>query len=480
MKLKTYIIRILISTMGLSGCTKSQPQIGRQVLDLGNPDYNMDVAYYFAEATDWNDTSLCNDTTEREIEVYYQKDTLKYYNTKTDKLYPPLTVYKNAGGNVFKEATFCGQDFYQLDMVATEHGNLVQIKGKAVTDEEEFNRLVKNINEKYGEPHFEKTDHKGKKMPKYRWETEDEYIQLCAYYRDGKNNIVVSVTDDETTPVKIENPDPYLEIALYRWKKEHHDELVAEDAFDMLNEESETRLDKYHVESALFYTPEEIKPFFITKEYLDRLEQSGNLWDKIEASFYLRIPAGRLMDPSGMTDSVKVNQEGCLPMWSFGGYIKDFKNCKSNVDYILRLMKQGKKLYEMMEDSELCQKHYKGEAEWTGEKTFSGTVSLYEDQEGNLTIRKDSKNNINTLYDFALSLTAEIKEELKNSNLHLEKTTARCFEFPGESSPAVYFTDGKHEVFMFIGSSNIVKLGKNKKWENNRIYPVLEYLKEIR
>lgn len=477
MKLKTLIMMGLAGVSGLVGCTKAQ--IGKQVIDLDNLDYNLDAAYYYAPAIDESemDTYL-NDTTEREFEVYYRKDTLRYYNTETDKLYPPLVVYRNKGGDIFAEATFCEYEFKSLSMVTTEQGKLVQVEVDRDMDEENFADLLEAAKKKYGDPCFTEEERYGKPVPVYRWETEEEYIQLQSRHSDGKNTLVISRTDDESMPIEMENAQPHLEVTLWRWKKEYHDLTIAESTRFLLEEEEDMISDKYYAESAEFYTPKLVKPFLVTKHYLDSLEQS-DVWGKIVASYYWRVPDSHVVDHTGVTDSVKVNQEGCIPVWSFGGRVKNFKGSMSNTEYIVRLMKQGKKLYELMDDAELCEKYYLGEAEWTKKKKFAGVIILHGDEQGNLTTYDDSVLDYYTLYDKALVMTDELKEELKNSGLDLEKTTARSINFPGIGDDVVFFTDGKLEKFMFIGDDSFYSKTKTKNWYNNKIYSVIDYLEEI-
>lgn len=172
------------------------------------------------------------------------------------------------------------------------------------------------------------------------------------------------------------NPDPNPK---YRWAKKYHDLVLAEGPLYgfSLNKEKEMRWDNDHIKSADFYTPEAVKPFFITAHYLDSLEYSGDVWDKIVASFYYRIPNSKVTDETGITDSVKINQEGCLPCWCFGPLDRKFKDRLSNAAYIARQMQKGVKFTELMEDKELCPYViYYGEAEWWKKRKYPGLCSL--------------------------------------------------------------------------------------------------------
>ena len=108
----------LTSLFGLVDCAKAQ--IGKQVINLDNLDYNLGVAAIMASLLD---------TAQQKIEVQYKIDTLKFYNTETDELFSPLVAYRNKGGSERTEATFQGFDFTGLSMVTTGQGTLVQVKG---------------------------------------------------------------------------------------------------------------------------------------------------------------------------------------------------------------------------------------------------------------------------------------------------------------------------------------------------------------
>ncbi|MCS3314454.1 hypothetical protein NXX38_22455 [Bacteroides sp. BFG-637] len=97
MRLKTVIITGVTSLFGLVGCTKAQ--VGKPVFNLDNPDYGLNVAAMMSSLLD---------TTQQKIEARYKVDTLKFYNTETDELFPPLVAYRNKGGSKRTEATFRG------------------------------------------------------------------------------------------------------------------------------------------------------------------------------------------------------------------------------------------------------------------------------------------------------------------------------------------------------------------------------------
>lgn len=468
----------LISISGLGSCARAQ--IGKQVIDLENLNYNLDAAHYYSTAIDEDKAaSMTFDTTKQEIEIYYKKDTLKYYNTETDELYPPLVVYRHLYGDIIVQGTFCGYNFVQLDMVTTEENKLVQVKGKMKADEEGLAKLTEAATKKYGEPYFGEGEEYVDVYSVYRWETKDEYIQLHARRNTGKGTIMIVVTGDENEPIKMENDKPHWEVTLSCWKKCYHDLVIAEKVCFLLDEEKERRHNEFYAADARFYTPEKIRPFFITTHYLDSLEHSGNVWEKIEASFYHRIPNSRIIDRTGVMDSVKINQEGCIPVWGFGAHIKGFKDGMSNTAYIVRLMKQGRKFHDIMDDAELCRKRYEGEAKWKEKKRFAGVIFLDEDERGNIILSRDFRHSYYTLYRTALTITDEVKQELEKSGLNLEKTTTRCVEFPGLSAPVAYFTDGKQEKFMFIGNSNSCYGTKTKEWCCNKVYSIIEYLEEV-
>ena len=108
-----------------------------------------------------------------------------------------------------------------------------------------------------------------------------------------------------------------------------------------------------------------VKPFFITAHNLDALEKSGDVWGKIEASFYYRIPNGKVIDETGITDSVEINREACLPCWEFEEFKSNFKDGLSTTAYMARQMEKGVKFTELMEDKELCPNiTYYGEERW--------------------------------------------------------------------------------------------------------------------
>ncbi|MFK2344491.1 hypothetical protein ACIXNK_09235 [Bacteroides fragilis] len=197
------------SLFGLVGCAKAQ--IGKLVFNLDNPDYGLNVAAIMSSLLD---------TTQQKIEARYKVDTLKFYNTETDELFPPLVAYRNKGGSKRTEATFRGFNFTELGMVTTEQGTLVQVKGKKNTDEEGFAKLVKAATKKYGKPHFEEgTDFEGRPGQLYRWETKKEYIQLYAKSNSSKDTLVIATAGNENGLVNMENDKPCLDVTLWRWKK---------------------------------------------------------------------------------------------------------------------------------------------------------------------------------------------------------------------------------------------------------------------
>ncbi|MHC8416126.1 hypothetical protein [Bacteroides hominis] len=474
MDFKTLLIMGLLSMFGLGSCANAE--IGKQVIDLDNLNYNLDAAHYYAMAMDIHKIDL-NDTAKREIIVFYKKDTLKYYNTESDELYPSLIYYNRTGGETIKEGTFCGFDFTGLNMGTTMDGQLAIVTGSARMNDVEFAKLKATIEKRYGNPYFEDEQSYGKPSPKWRWETKDEYIQLDATEMDGKGMLAIEITDESKEPVKMKNAEPYIAVGLVRWQKKYHDLVVINNpCSDVLLAEEREKREKLPVESAEYYTPEIIKPFLITTHYLDSLEQRGDVWGKIEASYYLRIPNSKIIDRTGVMDSVNVNQEGCLPVWDFGAFQRNFKDGMSNKAYIIRLIKQGKKLHDIMNDTKLCRKIYEGEAEWKDKKRFAGVIFLKEDEQGNITLPEDSKHTYFTLYKMALTIDDDVKEELKKSGLNLEKTTAHSITFPGASDPVAYFTDGEQERFMFIG--NWYMETETRRWECNKVYSIIEYLED--
>ncbi len=188
-----------------------------------------------------------------------------------------------------------------------------------------------------------------------------------------------------------------------------------------------------------------MKPFFITAHYLDSLEHSGDVWGKIEASFYYRIPNSKVTDETGITDSVKINQEGCLPCWSFGGLDRDFKNGLSNAAYSPPNAK-GVKFTEIMEDKELCPDvYYYGEAEWWKKKKVFGIVRFERDEKDNMVLREPETDR-DDIRRRVLIINDNIKEELRKSGLDLEHTTA-FDECSGRYNSFGFFTDGKLDMF---------------------------------
>lgn len=515
------------SLFGLVGCAKAQ--IGKPVFNLDNPDYGLNVAAMMSSLLD---------TTQQKIEARYKVDTLKFYNTETDEPFPPLVAYRNKGGSKRTEATFRGFNFTELGMVTTEQGALVQVKGKKNTDEEGFAKLVKAATKKYGKPHFEEgTDFEGRPGQLYRWETKKEYIQLYAKSNSSKDTLVIATAGNENGLVNMENDKPCLDVTLWRWKKEYHDWLVFELDYCVLGEEAQKLSSLSNIQSAENYTPAWVKPFFITAHNLDALEKSGDVWGKIEASFYYRIPNGKVIDETGITDSVEINREACLPCWEFEEFKSNFKDGLSTTAYMARQMEKGVKFTELMEDKELCPNiTYYGEAKWrekvtksvivtfhsngnigceeryltedeeqlplvAGEtrlrrtKRLSGIVEFERNEKGNMALRSPDTyeydicdmcliiddNVQERLYgrgydmEYKTAYMMEIQEELRKSGLDLEHTTARLVRMP--AIPLAFFTDGKKDMFMNIDKQGYsIYTPNGHEWKAGKVYRLYDYL----
>lgn len=475
MNIKILSMMGLMSMFGLGGCANAQ--IGEQVLNLDELDYSLDATHYYAPAMERSE-----DTSEKQMKYYVDRDTVKYYDKETDKLLPVLIAYRYRGGILMEQATFCGHGFTDVSMATTQDGHLMMMECKVETQETDFSQLKAAVTKKYGEPYTEEKDPFGEPNPKYRWETKDEYIQLNTKNMSGRGTLRIAMTDNVEEPIKIGNAEPYVAVTLYRWAKKYHDLLLAEKPLCdfSLNEEKQMRWDNNQIISAAFYTPEEVKPFFITAHYLDSLEHSGDVWGKIEASFYYRIPNNKVTDEIGITDSVKINQEGCLPCWSFGPLHRDFKDGLSNATYIARQMQKGLKFTELMEDKELCPSvAYYGEAEWRKKKKVSGIVQLERDKKGNMVLRSPDTVRYD-MRTMVLIIDDNVKEELGKSGLDLEHTTARLMYAPGYSYPLAFFTDGKLDLFMFIDKKDHSFLTSNHEWDAGKVYRLYDYLSDIR
>lgn len=477
MKLKTVIVMGLTGLLSLGSCAEAQ--IGKQVLNLDDLDYGLDAVHYYAPAMERS-----KDTAEELMTFYVDRDTVKYYDTETDKLLPVLIAYRYRGGSVMEQATFCGHGFTDVSMATTEDGHLMMVECTVQMQEADFYQLKATATKRYGEPYTEGKDRFGNPdpNPKYRWETKDEYIQLNTKNMSGKETLNIKMTGNAEEPVKIENADPYIAVTLYRWAKKYHDLVLAEEPLYgfSLNKEKEMRWDNDHIKSADFYTPKAVKPFFITAHYLDSLEHSGDLWDKIMVSFYYRIPNSKVTDETGITDSVKINQEGCLPCWCFGPLDRKFKDGLSNAAYIARQMQKGVKFTELMEDKELCPYViYYGEAEWWKKKKVSGIVQFERDEKGNIVLRSSDTDRYD-MRKWALVIDDNIKEELRKSGLDLEHTTARLMNAPGNTDPLAFFTDGKQDMFMYIHEEGWSFSTPNHEWEAGKIYRLYDYLSDIK
>lgn len=222
MKLEVFIIIGLTSIFSLFG-NSVHAQLGKQVIDMDNPDYNLDVAHYFSESIDVDNPEHGNSSTG----VYYKKGKLMSMRTKTEEPRPVLVFYTNEGGSVYKEATFCGFDFVKLDMTTTAQGKLIAIDGETAMDEKGFDKIVKAARKKYGKPVKKGTVEEGfgnivksammendENQTAYLWELEDEYIVLRAESEstapEGDGNVSAEAT----------NPAPYVKVKLSRIKKE--------------------------------------------------------------------------------------------------------------------------------------------------------------------------------------------------------------------------------------------------------------------
>lgn len=237
MKLKAFIIIGLTGIFSLSG-NSAHAQLGKQVIDMDNPDYNLDAAHYFSESIDVDNPEQGNSNTG----VYYKKGKLMSMRTKTAEPRPVIVFYTNEGGSVYKEATFCGFDFGKLDMTTTAQGRLIAIDGETATDEKGFDKMVKAAKKKYGKPVKKETDTEvfdkivkaamldDKNQNVYLWELEDEYIIL---YTESEST---APEGDGNEPAEAENPAPYVKVKLSRMKKET--ERLLTEAFSLLIEDS--------------------------------------------------------------------------------------------------------------------------------------------------------------------------------------------------------------------------------------------------
>lgn len=228
MKLKTFITLVLTGMLGLGSCAKAQQ--GKQVIDLDNPDYNLDVAHYYSESTDVCNSSVGKGSTG----VSYEKDTIMTYGENPR----PMMVffYNKESGPLYKEATLCGFEFGKLDMAVNMQGKLIHIRGKAETDEEGFDRMMEAVVRKYGEP-VNKSMKTGKENidrivaealkenTAYHWDVgDDEYIEIVAN-RSGD-----SLEDEEDGPMQAETTSSRVEVIVIRSKKEfdrQNDELLS-------------------------------------------------------------------------------------------------------------------------------------------------------------------------------------------------------------------------------------------------------------
>lgn len=222
MKLEAFIIIGLTSIFSLFG-NSVHAQLGKQVIDMNNPDYNLDVAQYFSESIDVDNPEQGNSSTG----VYYKKGKLMSMRTKTEEPRPVLMFYTNEGGTVYKEATFCGFDFGKLDMTTTAQGKLIAIDGETATDEKGFDKMVKAAKKQYGKPVKKGTVEEGfgnivksammendENQTVFLWELEDEYIVLRA--ESGSN----APEGDWNEPEEAEYAAPFVRVKLSRIKKE--------------------------------------------------------------------------------------------------------------------------------------------------------------------------------------------------------------------------------------------------------------------
>ena len=109
----------LVNMFGLGGCANAQ--IGKQVLNLDDLDYGIDVVRYYAPAMEES-----KDTVEEHY--YVNRDTVKFYDTETDKLLPVLIAYRHLAGVVKEQATFCGHSFTNVSMATMEDGHLIMVQ----------------------------------------------------------------------------------------------------------------------------------------------------------------------------------------------------------------------------------------------------------------------------------------------------------------------------------------------------------------
>lgn len=252
MKLEAFIIMGLISIFSLFG-NSVYAQLGKQVIDMDNPDYNLDVAHYFSESIDVDNPEQGNNSTG----VYYKKGKLMSMRTKIEEPRPVLVFYTNEGGHVYKEATFCGFDFGKLDMTTTAQGKLIAIDGETATDEKCFDEMVKAAKKKYGKPVKMGTVEEGfdnivkasmmkydKNQTVYFWELEDEYIVLRT--ESGSN-----APEGDWNEPEAEYAAPYVRVKLSRIKKEC-ERLLTEALSPLLEDSKKLTEDLKELEKGIY------------------------------------------------------------------------------------------------------------------------------------------------------------------------------------------------------------------------------------
>lgn len=498
--------------ISMTNCYAQPKELGEKPLDLTRIDYGMDVRRFLHEALKQYDDET------KTTRNCYETDTSVYYNEQTDERYPDLIRYK---GQVFDFEMDLRRFFYEAlkqfddeietneqtgerfsdlfwDEVQIDEGQIMEIEYMASlgsftfnelcfsttldnklvaieaverSDSEGRDALIAELNKRYGQ---HRQGEKGKRVF-YRWETQDEFIQLSSSDESGESVLAITThPDDESNPIEIGNPDPFVKINLYFWNKQYNDLILIHGGSDYEFGTFENERDNFHAQNGKWYTPKIIKPFLLTQKFIDSLASSEDVWGKIQRDFYyLPGPDETIPDTEKPLAGKSVNKTALLKTFKFGAHIKEFKGNLSNYGYIRQKMRNGISFAEILKDTTLCDCQYLGEVEWKEKKRTAGVAYFTKNGSGSFTA-EDFIATYTTLYDFQLNFDETLKKSMEESDLDLNRTTAQYTSMNGYDG--AFLTDGVHEYFTPVMSENGISKGS---FYVGRIYPIIDVIEEV-
>ena len=228
MKLKTLIIIGLTAFLCLFGAT-AHAQSDKQIINMDNPDYDIDVERFCSPFIDFNNPKPENNS--EKVNYRYVKYTKDMDVSRTEK-YPILVYYISTDSLVTKKATFCDTDFGKLNLITNAQGKLISMACETKMNKTDFEELVETARQKYGKPALQKAEtgkdelkkilinsmvSKGKDIPVYLWKPDDEYIGL---FMEGEDVVKLFRAKKEFEDLLIKVDGPYIEATMELQKLE--------------------------------------------------------------------------------------------------------------------------------------------------------------------------------------------------------------------------------------------------------------------